>query len=479
MDIFGALGAGSGLDTATLVRDLVAAQRAPLQQLLDDRQARVEAKVSALGQFRSALDALNGALTQRISDGAVSATPTVSDPSILAVRLDPGVTLPSQAVRVKTLAAIQTLASAPVADPSAVVGQGTLTFRFGTVAGTAAATGFTAGAVPDLAVTIGAANDSLTGLRDAINDAAAQAGAPVQAQILADSDGSRLVLRGAFGAASGFTVEASGAPGLQAYAFTVGGGSLNRTAVATDAEVILDGVTLKRPSNNVSDLIPGARLTLLKAAPDTAVTIAAERSTAEMAQVVRDVAGALSELVGIGRELSRGAGSAASAGALVADSTTRRVIQGLGSLTTRPLIAANGTAPRTLAELGITTTREGSISVNEGRLQAAVRDHPAAVESIVRALGEAPSFGSAGSPLRQMATQLAEAQAGRLGQPTALQRESQDIARQRLQLDDRMTRLQTNLTRQFQLVDVAVGQSRAIESSLKLQIDIWRNNDNG
>ncbi|WP_448584922.1 flagellar filament capping protein FliD [Thermaurantiacus sp.] len=477
MDIFGALGVGSGLDTAKLVKDLVAAQRAPFEKRLEDRAARVEARISALGQFRTALDALNRALAQRIADGAVSAVATVSDPTILAVRLDPGVTLASQAIRVRALAAPQTLASAPVADPAAAVGQGTLTVRFGTVAGTGPATGFVAGSLPDLTVTVGPGNDSLTGLRDAFNDAAAQAGAPLQAQILTDSEGSRLVLRGAFGAASGFLVEASGDPGLEAYAFAVGSGGLSRTAVAADAEVVLDGVTLRRPTNSIADLVPGARLTLLRAAPDTPVLLSAERSAGEMAGVVRDLAVALSELLGIGRELTRGGSAGENPGALAANATARGVLAGLGTLTTRPLIPAEGSAPRTLAELGLTTTREGALRVNEARLGAAVRDHPAAVERLIRALVEPASLTSPGGPLRQLATQLAEAVSGRLGAPTALARERQDIARERLLLEERMTRLAQSLTRQFQLVDLRVGQAREIGSALKLQIDLWRRND--
>ncbi len=473
MNILGSLGAGSGLDMVTLVKDLVRAQREPQLAVLDRRKERVEARISALGQFRAALDGLNTALVQRVQSGSVSAVPRVSDPTILGMRIAPGVALSPKSIEVRAIAAAQTLASASRADPSAAVGQGTLTFAFGTVAGTGPATGFTPGTVPDLVVTIDSTNDSLTGLRDAINAAASAAGAPVTAAILTDVDGSRLVLRGTTGVESGFTVTASGDPGLEDFAFTVGGGNLTRTAAAADAEIVTDGVPLRRPTNQVDDLFSGATLSLLRAAPGVTVTLSAERSPTELAAVVRDFAGALSELLGIGRELARAPTATAGAGALVADSTTRRVIQSLTGLTTRALIAPDGNAPTRLAELGLRFTREGNVQVDEARLQRMVADHPAAVEQMVRALADQGSLFTPGGPLRQLSVQMAVAVDGRAGQPTALAREAQAISRARADLDTRMERLEAALTRQFAGVDTAVGRSRATQTFLQQQIDLW------
>lgn len=472
MSIVRSLGAGSGLDSAALVQALVRAQREPVEKLLDQRAARVEARISGLGQFRAALDALNNALGQRVASGSLGPIATVSDPSILSFRTDPGVTLAPRSIRVLALAASQILSSAPVADPQAPIGEGSLTIRFGVVAGTGPAEGFTAGSLPDLQVAIGPDRVGLAGIRDAINDAAAQGSAPVRAELVADAGGTRLVLRGDPGAAIGFIVEATGDPALAAFQFAPGAAGLQRSAVSADAELMLDGLPVRRATNEIADLLPGARLTLLRAQPDAAVSVAADRLPSELAQVVRDMAGALNELVAIGRDLTRGAAGGGTAGALVADSTARRVVQGLAGLTTRPVVAGEG--PTSLAAIGVTTSREGVISVNEAILAKAVADDPAAVERIIRALAEPAGFFSAGSPLRQLGSQLTTALQGRAGQPGALQRESQDIARQRLLLDQRMSRAETGLVRQFQQLDSRVGEFRSIEAALKLQIDLWR-----
>ena len=64
-NLISALGAGSGVDVATLAKDLVEATRAPQKQLLDDKIAKADARISgysviqyALTEIRSAFSAL-------------------------------------------------------------------------------------------------------------------------------------------------------------------------------------------------------------------------------------------------------------------------------------------------------------------------------------------------------------------------------------------------------------------------------------
>lgn len=475
-NILTSLNAGSGIDVRALVANLVEAERAPRQALLDSRQARVESRISAMGQFRSALDALVGALASRISSGSLSGIPAVSRPDILSFSVNPGATVQRQQLEVRQLARIQTLASQPVADAAAPVGQGTLTFRFGSVAGTTDATGFTPGPIADLVVTIGPDDDSLTGLRNAINDAAAVAGSPVQAQIVSDVLGSRLLLRGSFGDASGFVTQAAGDPALGAFAFAQGVvGGLSRTQSAADSVVALAGLELRRPSNIINDLVPGARITLSRAEVGALVSIGAEREPLELSQSVRDLAGALNELSALGRQLSAGANGTGSSGALVSDSSTRRALQGLSNITTQQLAAPNGLAPTRLTDIGLTLDRNGNFIIDDARLTKAVNEHPAVVEQIYTALNRPTTFTTPAGPLRQIAAQFAVAAQGSPGQQTALQRESFAITRERGLLDARTQRAQENYTRQFAALDRAVGQSRALQDFLTQQIDLWTN----
>jgi flagellar hook-associated protein 2 len=470
--IFSSLGLGAGFDTRAVVRDLVAAERAPREKLLEQREARVQARISALGQFRAAFDALTAALDSRIASGAIGAIPRVSDPSILAMSVAPGRLLPARTVEVLALAGAQTLASAPVADQDAPIGEGTLTIRFGTVEGTGEAEGFTPGSTADLVVAIGPERSSLSGIRTAINDAAAAAGVGLRAEIVSDPDGSRLILSGGTGQGSGFLVEAD-SPALEPLAFAVGSGGLARTEVASDARIRLDGVVLRRSANSFDDLVPGVSMQLLRAAPGLPVRIEARQSPGELAATVADLAGALNELVGLGREFTRGLGAPGAPGALVSDSAARRSVQALVQISTRPLIAADGDAPTRLADIGLTLDRNGQFQVDNARLQRAVDRHPGRVEAMLRELGRPGSFTTPPGPLKALAADLASAAQGRPGQPTALQREARAIAAERQRLDQRMERYEAQLTRQYGALDRQVGQSRQTLEFLSRQIDIW------
>lgn len=472
VNILTSLSAGSGIDVKSLTEQLVAAEKEPRQKLLDTRSERVEARISALGQFRTALDALVSALDTRIASGALSGIPATSDSSVLTFTVDPGATVQRQMLEVRQLARGQTLASAPLSDPAAPVGQGVLTIRFGAVAGSAEAGAFTPSALDALQVAIGPGDNSLVGLKNAINDAAAVAGAPIQAQIVTDANGSRLMLRGSLGEASGFTVETSGDAALEAFRFGEGmAGGLSRTQSATDALVAIDGVELRRPANAISDLIPGARLSLAKAAPGQFITIEAVRSSAGLSQSVRDVSGALNELAALGRQLS--SGSSGSVGALVSDGATRRALQQLANLTSAPLIPASGSAPTRLADIGLTLDRYGNFTVDETRLTRAATDHPAAVEALVSALNTKAATGQTAGPLRQLAESFRLAAEGSSGQPTALQQEKAAIARDQTALNERIERVQANYLRQFTALDLAVGRSKATQAYMQQQIDLW------
>ncbi|MCG2840755.1 flagellar filament capping protein FliD [Sandaracinobacter sp. RS1-74] len=477
VNILTSLSAGSGIDVKALTEQLVAAEKEPRQKLLTQRSERVEARISAMGQFRTAIDALVSALDTRLASGALSGIPAVTDPSVVTFTVDPGVTVPRQNLEVRQLARGQTLASAPVADAGAAVGQGTLTIRFGSVAGTAEAGALTPSALDALTVEIGPGDDSLIGLRNAINDAAAVAGAPIQAQIVSDAAGARLMLRGSLGDASGFVVETSGDAALEAFRFGEGvGGGLQRTQSATDAIVAIEGVELRRPANSITDLIPGVRFSLAKAAPGQILTLEAVRDPSLLSQSVRDVTAALNELAGLGRELSNG--KSGSIGALVADSATRRALQQLSGLTTQSLVPAAGNAPTRLSDIGISLDRYGNFLVDEARLSRAVTEHPASVEQLITALNRKAEFGQEGGQLRQLAEGFRLAAEGGAGQPTALQREKESIAQDQAALDARIEAARLKYTQQFAALDLAVGRSKSTQSYLQQQIDLWTRSRN-
>jgi flagellar hook-associated protein 2 len=187
-------------------------------------------------------------------------------------------------------------------------------------------------------------------------------------------------LRGGTGDAQAFKLTTD--PALSAFAYdpaiAVG---MTRSQIAQDAILKLDGVEVRRTKNTVDDLIDGVSLTLIKENPGINVALAAKRPTEALKQAVNDFVTAYNQLETIFDGATAPAGSDGTGGGpLRTDTSIRDLRRKLGALTSSAL--AKQTGPSTLAEIGVRTNRDGSLTVDSSRLDAALTDNPDAVEAL-------------------------------------------------------------------------------------------------
>lgn len=356
VSILNTLGVGSGVDTTAIIDAIVAAERTPRDTALTKQSTKVEAQISGLAQVRAGIDGLFTGLSGRTANGALGAQPVSSDNSVVTAVAVAGAAALANAttLEVRSLAGGQTLIAADLATASAVVGLGVLTLQTGTMTSDGAGGfAFAAGPAAAVSLTVTAANNTLAGLRDAINTA----GSGVIASIIDDGSGARLVLKGATGAAAAFTVSAapaSGDTGLTRFIYQPGTAAMTQAATAHDAQLVIDGVTVTRGSNTVSNLIDGVTLSLKRAAVGSPVTIDPVRDTESIKTAVRDLTATLSALNALTASLSKAGDTTTAAGALIGDTSVGRLQQALRSLTSTVVIpgAAAG-APSRLGDLGI------------------------------------------------------------------------------------------------------------------------------
>ncbi len=478
------LGVGSGIDSTTLIDALVKAQQDPRAAALTTRSTTNDARISGVAQVNSGMSGLIAALSARTAGGALGPLPASSDPTIVAASATSGATprLDPVDLQINALAAGQTLVSGTVASPTAAVGLGTMTLTLGTrTSDGGGGFGFAGGSAAPITVTIGPGNNSLTGLRDAINAAQKGSAAPIVASVIADASGGRLVLKGPAGAASAFIVTAdpetgsdgSSDTGLTRFVHMPATSAMTVAATAHDASVTIDGVTVTRPGNHFADLIDGVTLDLRKASPGTSVTIAATRDADGLKSAVRDLVGALNAVGATATSLVHAATAADPAGVLSGDATMRRFRQQLTALTSR--IVGNATSrPTRLADLGITTARDGTLSVDDTRLGAAVAAAPDAVEKLLAGL-------TAGGATKGALTALADdfAAATKTSDPSnRYARETTAIATEKATLDARMTTYRATLVQQYAAMDAAVAASKSTQSFLDQQIKAWNQTTN-
>ena len=187
------LGVGSGLLTNELVDDIIAAEREPAENRLNVEQELVEAKISAYGEVVSMVSEFSSSLQSLSLPSSFSASSATSTNEALVSATASSVAVPgTYVVEVSQLAANHSIASGSYTELDSIVGSGSLTFRFGEITydGSDNYQNFSLNTeATTKTVTIDSTNNTLAGIRDAVN--AADVG--VQATIVDDGSGFRLL----------------------------------------------------------------------------------------------------------------------------------------------------------------------------------------------------------------------------------------------------------------------------------------------
>jgi len=382
-----ATGIGSGLDIESLVTQLVAAERAPTDSRLTRQESRLTAELSAFGAFKGALAGFQNSLadlTNLAKFGQYTATSSNSEQ--VAVSAGSKATAGSYELAVSQLARAHSLASGSFAATTDAVGTGTLTFRFGTTdytpadPGPQSYNGFTVNAGRGVAtIAIDAGNNTLAGVRDAINDA----DIGVKAAIVNDGSGYRLLLSSAqTGAANSLeiTVEDTGdgnhvdAAGLSALAFNSGAANLGQTVAAQDALFSINGLGISSADNQATNIIDGVAITLkeLTGATPVALTIAENRDSVKTA--INGLVTGYNSFIQTVNALTAYNAETGKASPLQGDFSARSIASQLRQTLSNAVAGFNGPFS-SLSEIGITTESDGKLKLEGARLDKALADN--------------------------------------------------------------------------------------------------------
>lgn len=462
--IVGALGAGSGVDMVKLAGDLAVARFASRINQLEARNDLLETRISAASTLRNQLTQLASALGTRIRDGDLTPRALIANNAVASGSVTSG-TIPtgSYSLEVTQLAAAQTLVAPAYATSAEVVGEGTLTLRFGTAAGAA----FTADPARDPVSIPLAAGTTLAETAAAIN----ASGSGITAYIVNASDGARLVYKGAEGADNGFIIEATGASAsggipaagnidFLAWSPADDAGQLRQSAA--DARITFDTVEITSASNQVTGLPGGLNLSLTGTNIGAPTRISFTSTTGQISSVMADFVTALNEITGqlatsanpIGGELGNDPGAR----------SLKRELARLSSTVVMPNAAPG--EPSTLADLGLALNRDGTFRLDNDRLAATLSSNAdaaaamfttglfgvfASFDRVARTVGTASNPGTlAGSVARYTS------QAGR-------------IAEQLADISEKQESLRAQLTKQFSASDIRVSNSQSTLAFLQAQ----------
>jgi flagellar hook-associated protein 2 len=443
---------GSQIDVAGLVSQLVAAERAPLDKQVTRDANRVTTQISAVAQLMGAMSSFRASLSSlKTVDVFSTRGATSGNDEIFTATAGASAVPGAYEVEVQELASAHQLSSNAFANGSShVVGTGALTLSLGT---------------ESFSLDIDSSNNTLAGIRDAINGASDNPG--IRATLISGAGGSRLVLTSAnTGAANAITVSQGGGGGLALLTYSAGSpGNYAQIAEAKDARVRIANATITSATNTITNAIDGVTLNLheTNALGETdTLTVSYDKSA--VTSRVNNFVAAYNQLQTLVTKLRGYDAATKTAGPMLGDS----LITGIESQLRRTItdaVPAAGNTYQTLASIGITTQANGQLQVDTAKLTKALDTNFEAVGQL---------FGSEQGVGAKLFAQMDD----RLKTDGALDTRSKNLVEQqkaienrKLQIDSRMATLQQGYLKQFTRLDTLLSSLQVTSSYLTQQIE--------
>ncbi|MBB1592714.1 flagellar filament capping protein FliD [Achromobacter sp. UMC46] len=367
------LGSVSGLPLEKILSDLQDAETKKLS-VYTTRAQSYQTRIDAYSQLQSALEALQSSaavLGKAETMGAIKGSVTGGSALTATVAAE-GAVAGQYTIEVKNLARAQSLQSSAVADRTAQNGT-TGTFEIELADGTKR--------------TVDLKNDtSLNGIVKAIN---ADDKTGLRATVINDGNGNNylmLTARDTGEKASVKSITVNGDASLQnilSFSTDASGNTTGMAATkAQDAEVIINGISVKSGSNNISTAIDGITLNLTeKTETDKPITLKLEADASVATKAIQDFVTKYKTLQTTIKNLTSFDAKAATNQPLTGDGTTRSIQSALAGALQNVL--GNGTL-RSLADLGITTDATArELKLDTTKLTKALTDNPADVTKLL------------------------------------------------------------------------------------------------
>lgn len=442
---------GSTIDVQGLVSQLVAAERRPLDDQLARANTRVTTQISAtsalLGALSSFQSALNGLRTTTAFSGRTTAS---SDATIATASATTSAAPGRYDIEIERLASSHQISSTAFAGGSStVVGTGQLTITTGS-------TSFN--------VSIASPTNTLADIRTAINTASGNTG--VTASIINATDGAHLVLTSTnTGAANTIQVTQSGTLGQLEY---TAGNQANYTELrpAQDAIVNVANYETTSATNVLEGVIDGVSINLLKAAPGTTISIDVTYDKTAAKEKVGQFVAAYNQLRNMFTALGGYNASTQTAGPMLGDALLSGVDSEIRRTLSSPVAAAGGGAVQTLADIGVTTQSNGTLSIDDAKLTAALNTN---FDAVSRLFGTEET-GVAARLYDQIEERLADGAAIDL-RSESLQTERRALEKRAADINTRMAIVQQAYLKQFTALDTLLSSLSATSAYLGQQID--------
>ncbi|WP_194723867.1 flagellar filament capping protein FliD [Noviherbaspirillum malthae] len=449
-------GIGSGLDINSIVTQLVAAERVPIDNLAAKSKS-FNAKITALGQLQSGLSSLQSAVRNLTPTGLNKITATSSNTTLLSATTSGAAKSGTYAIEVieralphklgtKAVASATDKFSVPNAeDPSTPIKTGTLSITINGVE----------------SVNLGAGEHSLQDIANAIN----ATGTNLSGRIINNGSGYRLAISTLnTGAANKISITGTGALASLTYSPTADPSSQDTEQLQApkDAKLSIEGMPVTRASNTISDAIDGVTLNLLNAAPGTQVNLVVAEDTGSAKNAVKAFVDAYNSLHTTLGKLTAYNSDTKTGAVLNGDVAARQITTALRTELSTQVSSNSGV--KTLSEIGVSFQRDGTIALNESKLEKALA---ADYKDVARLFTATDGYATR---LNKKITDMLATDGVIQSRTEGLRKNIVDVDKQTQRLEARIAQTEIRLRAQFSMLDVTLANMQNTNTYLAGQL---------
>ena len=389
MPTINATNSGTGLDVRGLVDQLVAAEGGPVTSRLDNKEVKIQEGLTAIGTFKGALLDFQASLAPLRKENAFKSINAISsNEEKFTVAAEDNAVLGSYNIEISQLAQSQKLKSQSFDSEFDVIGSGRISIEFGETNSTTNTFNVNS-KISTQHIDIDEANGSLRGIQQAINEA----NVGVRSSVINDGTGYRLILNSEKnGIENSLRISVSDDDindedffGLSLLAYNpvatagleggdIRGKNLEEVVQAKNALFSIDGISISNSDNEITNSIPGLTLTLKKLTEESFESFKIEKETSGIKQSIETFVSSYNELMTAASTLTGFDSETGQAGPLSGDAAIRGITD---QIRRRLSTSFNGINENltSLSTIGIDSSRDGSLSLDDFKLNSALENH--------------------------------------------------------------------------------------------------------
>ena len=363
---FGVDGLVSGMNTGAMVDAMVGVYSLPQKAIEADIEDTSKTK-AAIASVIAKLDKLDDAIEDiEDEDDFKVYKAEYEETDAFSVTTENGAIPGNYTIQVNSLAESELEISDGFSDKSStgVIGEGTLSLTY-------------AGTTTD--ITVDDSNSSLSKVAELLDDIEG-----ISSYVLdtgSDTDPYRLVVQGEdTGADNTVVIDASALSGGTDLSFT-------EQRSAADAEIEINGITVKDSDNTFGTAVPGLDIAIYQTT-DSAENVAVTLDTETIESNVQSIVNSYNDVVSYVNQMSVYNSELGLTGPLVGETTVMRVLRKLSSVVSTEFTSGDDVNSLTL--IGIKTESDGTLSLNSGDFQDSLEDY---LDDVVALFTDSDGFG--------------------------------------------------------------------------------------